>query len=69
MSDTFSTTMFAWLLTYAMHSTVLLGGAWLLMRSRRVAPAVAEVVWKTALVGAMLSATRRPRSIGGRPGA
>lgn len=57
MSDTSSAVMFAWLLTYAVHSTVLLGGAWFLTRSRRVAPAVAEVVWKTALVGAVLSAT------------
>lgn len=57
MTDTPSTVMFAWLLTYAVHSTVLLGGAWLLTRSRRIAPAVAEVVWKTALVGAVLSAS------------
>lgn len=57
MSDTFAPATFAWLLTYAIHSTVLLGGAWLITRSRRVAPAVAEVVWKTALVGAILSAT------------
>ncbi len=57
MSDTFANATLAWLITYAMHSTVLLGGAWLFTRSRRAVPAVADVVWKTALVGAILSAT------------
>lgn len=47
----------AWLLTYALHSTVLLGGAWFAVRSRRVAPAFADILWKTALVGGILTAT------------
>lgn len=57
MSDTIANATLGWLITYAMHSTVLLGGAWLFTRSRRAAPAVADIVWKTALVGAILSAT------------
>ncbi|MCE9600701.1 MAG: HEAT repeat domain-containing protein [Gemmatimonadetes bacterium] len=47
----------AWLLTYALHSTVLIGGAWLLLRRWRTTPAVADVVWKTALLGGILTAT------------
>lgn len=48
----------AWLATYAVHSTLLLGGAWLLARrlgGRRLA--VQEAVWKLALVGGLLTAT------------
>jgi beta-lactamase regulating signal transducer with metallopeptidase domain len=47
----------AWLLTYALHSTVLLGGAWFLARTGRLAPAFSDVLWKTALVGGILTAT------------
>ncbi|HZJ54842.1 MAG TPA: hypothetical protein VFD38_11945, partial [Myxococcaceae bacterium] len=48
----------AWLLTYAVHSTVLIGGAWLaervgLLRSLRLR----DLVWRTALVGGLLTAT------------
>ena len=47
-----------WVLSYAVHSTVLLGGAWLLTRSGRLArPAAADVVWKAALVGGLVTAT------------
>ena len=47
-----------WLLTYALHSTLLLGGAWLATRRlgvRRLA--VQEVIWKLALVGGLATAT------------
>lgn len=47
----------AWLLTYAIHSTVLLAAAWLLVRRQRATPAAADVIWKTALVGGILTAT------------
>ncbi len=47
----------AWLLTYALHSTVLLGTAWLAVRSGRLSPAFNDVIWKTALVGGVLTAT------------
>ena len=48
----------AWLLTYALHSTLLLGGVWLLterggVRSHRLR----DVFWKTALVGGLVTAT------------
>lgn len=57
MTDTFPQVMLAWLLTYALHSTVLLGVTLLVLRTRRVAPAVSDVMWKAALVGAILSAS------------
>ncbi len=48
----------AWLLTYALHSTLLLGGVWLLterggVRSHRLR----DLFWKTALVGGIVTAT------------
>ncbi len=48
----------AWLVTYAFHSTLFLGGAWLLARrldGRRLA--VQEAVWKFALVGGLITAS------------
>jgi beta-lactamase regulating signal transducer with metallopeptidase domain len=45
-----------WLLTYLVHSTLLLGGAWLIaprFRSHRVR----ETLWKTALFGGFVTAT------------
>ncbi|HEX2165226.1 MAG TPA: M56 family metallopeptidase, partial [Thermoanaerobaculia bacterium] len=48
----------AWMLTYLLHSTVLLGlaaAATLVLRERR--PALQEVVWKCALVGGIATAT------------
>lgn len=47
----------AWLSSYALHSTILLGLAWLVVRSRRVGPSAAEMIWKAALVGGVLTAT------------
>lgn len=46
-----------WLLTYLIHSTLLLGGAWLL--TRRLVPTASgrDLVWKAALVGGLVSAT------------
>ncbi len=48
----------AWLLTYAAHSTLLLGGAWLVTRFviKRTEP-IREILWKTALTGGILTAT------------
>ncbi|HYU34126.1 MAG TPA: M56 family metallopeptidase, partial [Thermoanaerobaculia bacterium] len=48
----------AWLLTYALHSTLFLGLAWLV--SRRLAqrlPAVEEAVWRFALVAGLITAS------------
>jgi HEAT repeat protein/beta-lactamase regulating signal transducer with metallopeptidase domain len=47
----------AWLLTYAIHSTVLLSLAWLVIRLRRWTPAAAELLWKSALLGGIFTAT------------
>ncbi|HVP60492.1 MAG TPA: HEAT repeat domain-containing protein [Myxococcaceae bacterium] len=48
----------AWLLTYAVHSTALIGSVWLaeragLLRSLRLR----DLAWRTALMGALLTAT------------
>ena len=47
----------AWLLTYALHSTLLLGLAWALGRWVVRAHAAREVLWKAALLGGLLTAT------------
>jgi hypothetical protein len=48
----------AWLATYLIHSTLLLGATWLLTRglARRL-DGVAELCWKLALLGALISAS------------
>ncbi len=43
-----------WLLTYSAHSTVLLGVAWLLHRRL---PRYSETLWKTALLGGLLTSS------------
>lgn len=57
MTDSFASSALAWLLTYAVHSTVLLGMAWIVLRLRRAEPATAEVLWKVAMIGAVLTAS------------
>ncbi|MBI4420669.1 MAG: HEAT repeat domain-containing protein, partial [Gemmatimonadetes bacterium] len=47
----------AWLLTYAVHSTLLLGAAWLLTRRLFQSHHQRDVIWKVALVGGLLSAS------------
>jgi beta-lactamase regulating signal transducer with metallopeptidase domain len=55
-----SAALVAWIATYAVHSTLAIGGAWLLARTRPLRaspPAVRDRLWKTALVaGVMTSA-------------
>lgn len=46
----------SWLLTYLLHSTLLLATAWLVSHRLR-SPALRDLVWKTALVGGFLTAT------------
>jgi Zn-dependent protease with chaperone function len=46
----------AWLGTYAVHGTVLLGGAWLASLVVR-SPGVRDALWKTALAGALATTT------------
>jgi len=54
-------TLFAWLLTYLIHSTVLLGVAWLVTRPRRLEPAARELLWKVALVAGLVTGTIQSR--------
>ena len=53
--------MFAWLLTYLIQSTVLLGLVWLVTRRRRLEPAVSELLWKVALVAGLVTGTIQSR--------
>lgn len=46
-----------WLLTYLVHSTLLLGCAWLLTRYVVRRESLRETLWKTALVGGLVTAT------------
>ena len=57
MIDALSSAALAWLLTYLIHSTALLTLAWALTRARSWSPASAPLLWKTALIGGMLTAT------------
>lgn len=48
----------AWLLTYLVHSTILLGGAWVLSAAGIVrSPVAKDTLWKVCLVGGLLTAT------------
>lgn len=60
MSDTVMRAA-AWLLTYAMHSTLLLAAAALLARRVR-GEAWRETLWKAAMVGGLLTATLQTQS-------
>ncbi|MGH7553104.1 MAG: M56 family metallopeptidase, partial [Longimicrobiales bacterium] len=44
-----------WLLTYVVHSTLLLGAAALITKVAQASEALADVVWKVALVGGLLT--------------
>ncbi len=57
MNSTIAQDVAAWLLTYALHSTALLGLAWLVLRLRRSDPAVRDVLWKVAMIGGVVTAT------------
>jgi len=56
-----ASSLLAWLLTYLIHSTVLLGVAWLVTRRRRLEPAAVEVLWKVALVAGLVTGTIQSR--------
>lgn len=52
------TTILSWVLTYALHSTVLILSIWLICRYvPKLALSTQEVLWKLALGGAMLTTT------------
>lgn len=46
-----------WLLTYLLHSTVLLAGAWLLTRYAPLSPAARCSLWRLAAVAGLVTAT------------
>ncbi|HEV8263830.1 MAG TPA: HEAT repeat domain-containing protein [Gemmatimonadales bacterium] len=56
-----SSTLLAWLLTYLIHSTVLLGVAWLVTRRLRLDPAASDVLWKVALLAPLITGTIQSR--------
>ncbi|HWA16809.1 MAG TPA: M56 family metallopeptidase, partial [Gemmatimonadales bacterium] len=47
----------SWLLTYLLHSTLLLGAAWIVTLRGVRAPALRDLIWKTALVGGVITAS------------
>ena len=47
----------SWLLTYLLHSTLLLGTVWLLTRRLVQAAVVRDLLWKAALIGGFATAT------------
>lgn len=53
----FSSAVLAWLLTYLIHSSALLALAWSLTRVRHWSPAATDLIWKTALVGGLVTAS------------
>ncbi len=52
-----TTFVLAWIVTYLLHSTLLVLGAWLLDKHWHDRPERMSAVWKTALVGGLLTAT------------
>jgi HEAT repeat protein/beta-lactamase regulating signal transducer with metallopeptidase domain len=53
--------LLAWLLTYLIHSTVLLGVAWLVTRRWRLEPAASDLLWKVALLAPLITGTIQSR--------
>jgi len=47
----------SWLLTYLVHSTLLLLAAWLITSWSRTSDTVRDILWKCALVGGLVTAT------------
>ncbi|HXL35241.1 MAG TPA: M56 family metallopeptidase [Gemmatimonadales bacterium] len=52
-----ASSLFGWLLTYLIHSTVLLGVAWLVTRRGRLEPAASDLLWKVALLASLVTGT------------
>ena len=55
MNGALATATLGLLLTYAIHSTVLLGLTWLLTRRLVSAPASRDLLWKAALLGGLIT--------------
>lgn len=63
--------LLAWIAAYAVHSTILLGAAWAFVHTRpRASHALRDLLWKTALVSSVVTATVQTagavQSLGGR---
>jgi beta-lactamase regulating signal transducer with metallopeptidase domain len=54
----------AWLVTYAVHSTLLLGAAWVVNRKLALGVSGREGIWKAATVGGLVTATLQSGLIG-----
>src|SRR2546423_13486132 len=61
MTAPLASDLFAWLLTYLIHSSALLGLAWLVTRRRRLEPAASDLVWKVALLAGLVTGTIQSR--------
>src|SRR5213080_3327496 len=61
MSTPLASSLFAWLLTYLIHSTALLGVAWLVTRRRRLEPGASDLLWKVALLASLVTGTIQAR--------
>src|SRR3989475_10391008 len=61
MSASLASSLLAWLLTYLIHSSVLLGVAWLVTRRRRLEPAASDLLWKVALLPSLVTRTIQAR--------
>ena len=69
MTAPLASSMFAWLLTYLIHSSALLGLAWLVTRRRRLEPAASDLIWKVALLAGLVTGTIQSRLDLATPGA
>src|SRR6266480_3743323 len=61
MSTPLASSLIAWLLTYLIHSTALLGLAWLVTRRGRLEPAASDLLWKVALLASLVTGTIQSR--------
>jgi len=59
--NSFASSVLAWLLTYLIHSTVLMGIAWVVTRRRRLEPAASDLLWKVALLAGLVTGTIQSR--------
>ncbi|MBL0937723.1 MAG: HEAT repeat domain-containing protein [Gemmatimonadaceae bacterium] len=55
--ETITKMALAWLLTYAIHSTVLLSAAWLVSRFTRLSIHTVDFIWKVALIGGLVTSS------------
>src|SRR5256714_998277 len=69
MTAPLASDLFAWLLTYLIHSSALLGLAWLVTRRRRLEPAASDLIWKVALLAGLVTGTIQSRLDLATPGA